>query len=174
MGYGVRDAVKVPRFLMCGKPCNCYSTREFVVLTVHVAGNLDLDISTATISFFFQTKSEVQWALKVLISIFEAILSFTDLHDKFCEACGEAGMVEECLKLLRGLKMCTHEFSDIWVSPAITERVQMTTSQPPCLCTRQNSEMVMVSMYVGMGITNPRGVIHCYVHLPRSGTFNYT
>ncbi|XP_067030956.1 uncharacterized protein [Acropora muricata] len=61
-----------------------------------------------------QTKSEVQWALKVLISIFEAILSFTHLHDKFCEACGEAGMVEECLKLLRGLKMCTHEFSDIW------------------------------------------------------------
>ena len=52
MGYGVRDAVKIPRFLMCGKPCNCYSTREFVVLTVHVAGNLDLDISTATISFF--------------------------------------------------------------------------------------------------------------------------
>ena len=53
MGYGVRDAVKIPRFLMCGKPCYCYSTREFVVLTVHVAGNLDLDISTATISFFF-------------------------------------------------------------------------------------------------------------------------
>lgn len=33
MRYGVRDAVKIARFLMCGKPCNCYSTREFVVLT---------------------------------------------------------------------------------------------------------------------------------------------
>ncbi|XP_015753418.1 PREDICTED: uncharacterized protein LOC107333164 isoform X7 [Acropora digitifera] len=61
-----------------------------------------------------QKSSEVQWALEVLISIFDVISGFTDLHDKFCEACGEAGMVEECLKLLRGLKMCTHELSDIW------------------------------------------------------------
>ena len=145
---------------------------NLMFLQIHVAGNLDLDISTATI--FFQKNSEVHWALEVLGSIFGAISSFTDLHDKFCEACGEAGMVEECLKLLRGLKMCTHELSDIWVSPSIIERKQITTSQPPCLCTRQNSEMVVVSMYVVVAITNPREVIHCYVHLPRSGTFNYT
>ena len=45
-----------------------------------------------------------------------AILNFSDLHDNFCEACGEAGVVEECWELLRGLKTCTHNLSDIWVS----------------------------------------------------------
>ena len=69
-------------------------------------------------------------------------------------------MVEECLKLLRGLKMCTHELSDIWVSPSIMERMPITTSQLPCLCTRQNSEMPVVAMDVGMAFTNPRGVLY--------------
>ena len=97
----------------------------------------------------------------MIISIFEAISGFTDLHDKFCEACGEAGLVEECLKLLRSLKIATHDFSDIWVSPSITECTQM-TSRPPGLCIRQKSEMVMVAMYVGKIITNPQGVLYTF------------
>ena len=64
-------------------------------------------------------------ATEVLYFISVVILNFSDLHDKFCEACGQAGMVEECLKLLQGLKMCTHDFSDTWVSPSVTERMQM-------------------------------------------------
>ena len=32
--------------------------------------------------------------------------------------------------------------------PSITERMQM-TSQMSCLCTRQNSEVVMVAIYLG-------------------------
>ncbi|XP_067030823.1 uncharacterized protein [Acropora muricata] len=61
-----------------------------------------------------QTNSEVKCALPVVYAISLVILNFSDLHDKFCEACGEAGMVEECLKLLQGLKMCTHALSDTW------------------------------------------------------------
>ncbi|KAK2566761.1 hypothetical protein P5673_009438 [Acropora cervicornis] len=63
-------------------------------------------------SFEEQTNSEVKWAVKVIYSISLAILNFSDLRDKFCEACGRAGVVKECLKLLEGLKMCTHDFSD--------------------------------------------------------------
>ena len=114
-------------------------------------------ISTVT-NFFFQSNSEVKCALRVTVSISVAILNFSDVHDNFCEACGKAGVVDECLKLLRGLKMCTHDLSDKWVSPSVTERMQM-TSQTPCLCTRQNSDMVMVAMYFGKVITSPRGVI---------------
>ncbi|XP_015780019.1 PREDICTED: uncharacterized protein LOC107357901 [Acropora digitifera] len=61
-----------------------------------------------------QTNSEVNLATAEILAISAAILNFSDLHDKFCEACGEAGLVEECLKLLRGVKMCTHDFSDTW------------------------------------------------------------
>ena len=48
--------------------------------------------------------------------------------------------------------------------PLITERMQM-TSQKPCLCTRQNSEMVMVAIYLGNIVTNPRGVLYTLVSL---------
>ena len=75
--------------------------------------------------------------MKVIYSISLAILNFSDLRDKFCEACGRAGVVKECLKLLEGLKMCTHDFSDTRVSPSVTERMQM-TSRSPCLRTLQN------------------------------------
>ena len=74
-------------------------------------------------------------------------------------------MVDECLELLRRLQMSTHELSEKWVSQSITERLQM-TSRSPCLCTRQNSDMVMAAMYVGKLITNPRGVI-CIVSVFR-------
>ncbi|XP_067056443.1 uncharacterized protein [Acropora muricata] len=59
-----------------------------------------------------QSNSEVECALNVISSICIAILKFSDFRYKFCKASGEAGMVEECLKLLHGLKMCTHELSD--------------------------------------------------------------
>ncbi|XP_015764482.1 PREDICTED: uncharacterized protein LOC107343429 [Acropora digitifera] len=59
-----------------------------------------------------KANSEVKWALEVIYSISVAILNFTDLHRKFCEACGEAGLVEECLKLMRSLKICTNDFTD--------------------------------------------------------------
>ncbi|XP_067030746.1 uncharacterized protein [Acropora muricata] len=61
-----------------------------------------------------QTNSKAQWALGVRISISAAISSFSDLHDQFCDACGEAGLVKECVKLLRSLKIGTHDFSDVW------------------------------------------------------------
>lgn len=84
-----------------------------------------------------QTNSQVKCAVQVIYVISVAILNFSDLHEKFCEACGQAGLVEEYLKLLRGLKMCTHDFSDTRVSPSVTECMQM-TSRPPCLHTLQN------------------------------------
>lgn len=59
-----------------------------------------------------KTNSEAKWALEVMYSISIAILNFTDLHDKFCEACGVAGTVTECLEILRSLKICTHDFRD--------------------------------------------------------------
>ena len=43
--------------------------------------------------------------------------------------------------------------------PSITERMQM-TSQTPCLCSRQNSEMVRVAIYFGNIVTNRRGVLY--------------
>ncbi|XP_044170071.1 uncharacterized protein LOC122954105 [Acropora millepora] len=61
-----------------------------------------------------QTNSEVKWATAEILAISAAILNYSDVHDKFCEACGEAGLVEECFKLLGGVKMCTHDFSDTW------------------------------------------------------------
>ena len=39
------------------------------------------------------------------------------------------------------------------------------TSQKPCLCTRQDSEMVMVAIYLGNIVTNPRGVLYTLVSL---------
>ena len=115
------------------RPVVAYENLMF--LQIHVAVNFHLDISTgANFLFFSQTNSEVKCALAVILPISRVILNFSDFHDKFCEACGEAGVVEECLKLLRSLKIATHDFSDIWVSPSITERMQM-TSRPPCLYT---------------------------------------
>ena len=125
---------KFPWFSCVLRPVVAYENLTF--LQIHVAVNFDLDISTGT-HFSFQTNSEVKYALPVVYAISLVILNFSDLHDKFCEACGEADMVEECLKLLQGLKMCTHNLSDTWVSPSLTERMKM-TSRPPCLRTRQN------------------------------------
>ena len=56
--------------------------------------------------------SAAKWALEVMLSISIAILNFTDLHDAFCESCGNAGLVKECLELLENLKACTPEFND--------------------------------------------------------------
>ena len=114
---------------MCIK--TCCSIREFDVLADTCCSKFLL------VLFFFQTNSEVKCAVHVLYSIPRVILNFSDLHGKFCEACGQAGLVQECFKLLEGLKMCTDDFSDTRVSPAVTERMQM-TSRPPCLRTRQN------------------------------------
>ena len=51
---GVRDAIKIPRFLMCGKPC-C-SIREFdVQLQIHVAVKFDLE--------FFSDEFRSPWGL---------------------------------------------------------------------------------------------------------------
>ena len=141
------------------RPVVAYENSMF--LQIHVAVNFDF----YCYDFFFQSNSEVKCALEVILSISVAILNFSDLHDNFCEACGKAGVVDECLKLLRGLKMCTHDLSDKWVSPSVTERMQM-TSQTSCLCTRQNSDMVMAAMYVGKLITSPRGV-RCIVSVFR-------
>ena len=41
-----------------------------------------------------------------------AILNFTDLHDAFCEVCGDAGLVMECLELSEQLKKATPEFDE--------------------------------------------------------------
>lgn len=62
--------------------------------------------------FLSQVGSEAKWALEVMLSVSIAILNFTDLHDAFCEACGNAGLVRVCLDLLEQLKTCTPEYSD--------------------------------------------------------------
>lgn len=64
-----------------------------------------------------EASSEAKWALEVMLSISIAILNFTDLHDAFCEACGSAGLVKECLELLEELKKSTPEFNDNQVLP---------------------------------------------------------
>ena len=88
---------------------------NLMLLQIHLAVNFDLDLSTIT-NFFFQSNSEVECALNVIISICVAILNCSDLHDNFCEACGKAGVVKECLELLQGLMACTHDLSDKKVS----------------------------------------------------------
>ena len=47
-----------------------------------------------------------------MLTISIAILNFTDLHDAFCEVCGNAGLVQEFLELLEQLKKSTPEFDD--------------------------------------------------------------
>lgn len=63
-------------------------------------------------AFLPQVNSEANWALEVMLTISIAILNFTDLHDAFCEVCGNAGLVKECLELLEQLKKGTPEFDD--------------------------------------------------------------
>jgi len=41
-----------------------------------------------------------------------AILNFSDLHDAFCEVCGNAGLVMEYVELSQQLKNCLPEFDD--------------------------------------------------------------
>ena len=148
---------------MCGK--TCCSIRLFDFVTDPCCSKFCFSTVTSFFFFFFQSNFEVKCALAVTRSISGAILSFCYLHDTLCEACGEAGVVDECLKLLRRLKMSTHDLSDKWVSPSITERMQM-TSRSPCLYSRQTSDMVMAAMYIGKLITDPRGVI-CIVSVFR-------
>lgn len=56
--------------------------------------------------------SDAKWAIEVMLSMSAAILNFTDFHDAFCEACGNAGLIREYLELLEQLKKCTPEFED--------------------------------------------------------------
>ena len=89
---------------------------NLMLLQIHLAVNFDLDLSTIAFFSFFQSNSEGECALNVIVSICIAILNFSDFQYKFCKACWEAGAVRECFKLLRGLKTCTHELSDKRVS----------------------------------------------------------
>ena len=90
---------------------------NLILLQIHLAVNFDLDLSTISFFFlFFQSNSEVECALNVIVSIYRAILNFSDFQYIFCKACGKAGLVRECFELLRRLKTCTHELSDKWVS----------------------------------------------------------
>ncbi|XP_078359598.1 uncharacterized protein LOC144644064 isoform X1 [Oculina patagonica] len=59
-----------------------------------------------------EVKSEANWALEVMLSISISILNLTDLHDAFCEVCGNVGLVKECLELSEQLKKGTPEFND--------------------------------------------------------------
>ena len=90
---------------------------NLMLLQIHLAVKFDVDLSTiASFFLFFQSNSEVKCALNVIVSICVAILNFSDFQCSFCKACGEAGVVKECLKLLRGLQKGTHELSDKRVS----------------------------------------------------------
>ena len=53
---------------------------------------------------FPQEHSDAKWAIEVMLSMSAAILNFTDFHDAFCEACGNAGLIREYLELLEQLR----------------------------------------------------------------------
>ena len=69
-----------------------------------------------TLSFvppiLLQVNSEANWALEVILTTSIAILNFTDLHDAFCEVCGNAGLVKEYLELSEQLKKGLPEFDE--------------------------------------------------------------
>lgn len=69
---------------------------------------------------FPQENSDAKWAIEVMLSVSVAILNFTDFHDAFCEACGNAGLIREYLELLEQLKKCTPEFEDQTVGVLLT------------------------------------------------------
>lgn len=63
-------------------------------------------------AFFQQVNSEANCALEVMLTTSIAILNFTDLHDAFCEVCGNAGLVKEYLELSKQLKKGLPEFDE--------------------------------------------------------------
>ena len=71
-------------------------------------------------SSFPQGNSDAKWTVEVLLSVAVAILNFTDFHDAFCVACGNAGLIREYLELLKQLKKCTPEFEDHTVGVLLT------------------------------------------------------
>ena len=43
-------------------------------------------------------------AQDIINNLFGSVLNFSDLHDKFCLACSEAGMVTLYIEMIEGLK----------------------------------------------------------------------
>ena len=83
--------------------------------------------------FFPQENSDAKWAIEVMLSVSVAILNFTDFHDAFCEACGNAGLIREYLELLEQLKKCTPEFEDQTVGVLLTSPYNFNSFTPRIL-----------------------------------------
>ena len=79
---------------------------------------------------FPQENSDAKWAIEVMLSVSVAILNFTDFHDAFCEACGNAGLIREYLELLEQLKKCTPEFEDQTVGVLLTSPYNFNSFTP--------------------------------------------
>ena len=82
---------------------------DAVVFSVNASRLIALFIVPA---FLLQVNSETNWALEVMLTTSIAILNFTDLHDAFCEVCGNAGLVMEYLELSEQLKKGLPEFDE--------------------------------------------------------------
>lgn len=82
---------------------------------------------------FPQENSDAKWAIEVMLSVSVAILNFSDFHDAFCEACGNAGLIREYLELLEQLKMCTPEFEDQTVGVLLTSPFNFNSFTPRIL-----------------------------------------
>ena len=82
---------------------------------------------------FPQENSDAKWAIEVMLSVSDAILNFTDFHDDFCEACGNAGLIREYLELLEQLKKCTPEFEDQTVGVLLTSPYNFNSFTPRIL-----------------------------------------
>lgn len=82
---------------------------------------------------FPQENSDAKWAIEVMLSVSVAILNFTDFHDAFCEACGNAGLIREYLELLEQLKKCTPEFEDQTVGVLLTSPYNFNSFTPRIL-----------------------------------------
>ena len=79
---------------------------------------------------FPQENSDAKWVIEVMLSVSVAILNFTDFHDAFCEACGNAGLIREYLELLEQLKKCTPEFEDQTVGVLLTSPYNFNSFTP--------------------------------------------
>lgn len=92
---------------------------EAVVFSVNVSRFIALFFIPV---FLLQVNSEANWALEVMLTTSIAILNFTDLHDAFCEVCGNAGLVKEYLELSEQLKIGLPEFDDqkAWMTTHLT------------------------------------------------------
>lgn len=82
---------------------------------------------------FPQENSDAKWAIEVMLSVSVATLNFTDFHDTFCEACGNAGLIREYLELLEQLKKCTPEFEDQTVGVLLTSPYNFNSFTPRIL-----------------------------------------